>query len=122
MASKAVEEFEQARSNSSHAIDADSTRHLFARASTLPLEALSATGYACIEYFFRWINWKEQRFTQQNASNVAVLALPLFGIETLWEIALRAQDEQVRALAAHPAALPALPLVATGRADDRANS
>lgn len=86
---------EQVRTNSNSALDTDSTRYLFSRASELPAESLSPTAYACIEYLFRWINWREQRFSQQDHANVSVLDLPLHGIDTLWAAALCARDEAV---------------------------
>jgi ubiquitin C-terminal hydrolase len=85
---------EQARTNSA-AIDAESTHYLFTRAAELPPETLTPTGYACIEYLFRWINWCEHRFAQQDQSHVTVLDLPLHGIGALWAAALRSCDEAV---------------------------
>ena len=86
---------ELARMNSAHALSEEATRHLFTRASSLPLERLSPTAYACLEYFFRWINWKDRKYVQQEANSFTVLDLPLFGGDTLWQVALRARDEQV---------------------------
>ena len=76
------------------AIDIDMTRHLFSRASALPLGDLSLTGFSCIEFFFKWINWKDGRFVQHDGA-FTVLSLPLFGTETLWDIALRSTAAQV---------------------------
>jgi ubiquitin carboxyl-terminal hydrolase 9/24 len=86
---------EQARMNSAYALDMEATRHLFGRFAMTELEALTPTGYSCVEYFFRWINWKEQRFVQQDTTSFLVLDLPLFGSETLWQVALRARDADV---------------------------
>ena len=86
---------ELARMNSAHALTEEATRHLFTRAASLPLERLSPTAYSCLEYFFRWINWKDRRFVQQEANSFTVLNFPLFGSETLWQVALRARNEQV---------------------------
>ena len=40
------------------ALDVPTTRHLFDRASALRLEGLSLAGFSCIEFLFKWINWK----------------------------------------------------------------
>jgi len=86
---------EQVRTNSVSAIEPEATRYLFRRASELSAESLSPTAYACIEYLFRWINWREQRFAQQDQSNISVLDVPLHGVQTLWAAALRTRDEAV---------------------------
>ena len=77
-----------------HALDAQTTRHIFTRASELRLESISPTGFACIELLFKWVNWKENRFVQREGA-FSVLDLPLYGAQTLWEVALRATDETV---------------------------
>ena len=77
------------------ALDLETTRHLFVRASALPLEQLSLAGFSCVAFLFKWINWSEGTFAQHDASSFTVLALPLHGAQTLWEIAFRASDPQV---------------------------
>ena len=52
-------------------------------------------GFACIEFLFKWVNWKEGRFAQHEGA-FSVLGLPLYGSAILWDVALRAADEQVR--------------------------
>ena len=78
----------------SPALDLETTRHLFDRASALPLEDLSMTGFTCVEFLFKWVNWKENRFAQHDGA-FSVLDLPLYGASTLWQVALRAKNEHV---------------------------
>ena len=56
---------------------------------------LTLTLTRCGEYLFRWINWKEHRFAQQDTSNFTVLELPLSGVDTIWQVALRTRDADV---------------------------
>ena len=86
---------EQVRMNSSQCWDMEATRHLFERFAATELESLTPVGYTCGEYLFRWINWKEQRFVQQDTSNFTVLELPLYGADTIWQVALRTRDADV---------------------------
>ena len=81
--------------NSSQCWDVEATRHLFDRFSATELESLTPVGYTCGEYLFRWINWKEHRFAQQDTSNFTVLELPLSGVDTIWQVALRTRDADV---------------------------
>ena len=92
---------EQARTMRVSPIDTESTRYLFTRAAELPPQTLSPTGYACIEYLFRWINWCDQRLGQHDMANFSVLDLPLHGMGSLWAAALRARDEAVGLRAVH---------------------
>ena len=85
---------ESVRIKSETAFDLETTKALFTRASALPLGALTPTGYSCIEFLFKWVNWKNGHFVQ-NQVDFSVLGLPLFGAPTLWEVALRSADALV---------------------------
>ena len=86
---------EHIRVHSTAALDAAATRRLYERASALELRGATPTVYASIEYLFKWLNWSENRLlVTANSSSYTSRAAAL-GIDTLWQLALRAADDAV---------------------------
>eukprot|EP01101_Sappina_pedata_P000734 TRINITY_DN10925_c0_g1_i1.p1 TRINITY_DN10925_c0_g1~~TRINITY_DN10925_c0_g1_i1.p1 ORF type:complete len:108 (+),score=24.77 TRINITY_DN10925_c0_g1_i1:85-408(+) len=55
---------------------------------------ITPIGYSLVEYYFRWINWKQDAFVQTGVT-FTIEKLDLVGLDALWRVATTAKDEQV---------------------------
>ena len=83
----------------SHVLSGDDTEYLLTQKFVkLNFADLSGAGVSFFEFYFRWVNWKHNKFEQ--SSNVEypgyrVLSFELIGIKEIWRIALEARDDSV---------------------------
>lgn len=73
----------------------EATQYLFLKKiPQLDFSSLSVQGFSLFEFFFRYVNWKAEKFTQDE-SDYRVLSFDLIGMNTLLEISLQATDPVV---------------------------
>jgi hypothetical protein len=79
----------------------ETTDYIFVeKMSSLDISELSAAGFSFFEFYFRYENWKQNKFEQDPNSNnpltnYIVLSFDLLGMNHLWRIALEAKDALV---------------------------
>lgn len=60
----------------------------------MDFSSFTSNTFSFFEYYFRYINWKHQKY-EQNGSDYVILSFDLIGINNLWKIALEAIDPKV---------------------------
>jgi len=83
-------------------VAADTYNYIFdEKIPSLDFAELSFQGYQMIEYYFRFMNWKNQLLEEMNGGMrfKKLTTLDLMGIDTLWRVALQAKDEVVGSMA-----------------------